>query len=226
MPAFLVLDLRKSLALDRLGDDHRRLARRGKRLPVGAVDRHHVVPVDHDREAPERLHPATVHVHGPAVLRLAALAEPVDIQDRGEVGQLVVPCFVQRLPDRTFGQLGVAAKRPDVVRKLVQVLPGQGDADRDRQPLPQGAGCDVHPGDGGRRVPLQPRAELAKGHHLGVCDRPDGLEHRVAQRRRVSLGVDQVVVVRILGLRPVVLEIASDEDRDQVRGGHRGGRVP
>ena len=132
VPAVLVLDLGEALALDRLGDDHRRLAGRGEGLSVGAVDRRHVVAVDHDREAAERLHAPAVHVQGPAVLGLAALAEPVDVEDRGEVGQLVVPRLVEGLPDRALGQLGVAAQRPDVVGELVEVLARQRDADRDR----------------------------------------------------------------------------------------------
>src|SRR5881396_2428995 len=72
---------------------------------------------------------------------------------------------------------------------------------------------------------LQAGAELPEGHQLGVGDRPRGLEHRVAQRGRVALGVDQVVVVGILRLAPVVLEVAAEEHRDEVRGGHGGGWV-
>src|SRR5712664_3879382 len=36
---------------------------------------------------------------------------------------------------------------------------------------------------------------------------------------------NQVVVVGVLGLVPVVLQVAGDQDRDEVGGGHRGGRV-
>ena len=53
-----------------------------------------------------------------------------------------------------------------------------------------------------------------------VGDGADRLEHRVAEGRGVPLGVDQVVVVGVLGLVPVVLEVAGDEDRDEVGGGH------
>src|SRR5436190_14203342 len=72
---------------------------------------------------------------------------------------------------------------------------------------------------------LQAGAELPEGHHLGVRDRPRGLEHRVTERGCVTLGVDQVVVVGVLRLAPVVLEIAAEEHRDEVRRRHGGGGV-
>src|SRR5207245_5526672 len=115
VPAVLVLDLREALALDRLGEDYGRLARRRERVAVGAVDGSHVVAVDDDREAAERLDPAAVGVHAPAVLGLAALPEAVDVEDRGEVRQPVETSLVEGLPDRAFGELGVAAQAPDVV---------------------------------------------------------------------------------------------------------------
>ena len=225
VPAVLVLDLGESLALDRLGDDHARLVGVGQGLAERAVDGRDVVAVDHDREAAEGLDPAPVGVEAPAVLGLAALAEPVDVPDGGQVAELVVAGLVHRFPDRTLGQLGVAAQNPDVERQLVQVLTRQRHADADRKALAERAGRDIDPGDHGGRVALEAGAELAEGHQLGVGDRPHRLEHRVAQRRRVALGIDQVVVVRVPWLAPVVLQVARDEDRDEVRGRHRGRRM-
>ena len=58
-------------------------------LAVGGVDCLDVVAVDLDRVPAERLEPARVRGEVPAVHRLAALAEPVDVDDRGEVVELV-----------------------------------------------------------------------------------------------------------------------------------------
>src|SRR6266851_8918722 len=99
MPAVLVLDLREALALDRLGEDHGRLAGRREGVPVGAVDGGDVVAVDDYREAAERLHAAAIQVEVPAVLRLSTLAETVDVEDRGEVRELVVARLVEGFPD-------------------------------------------------------------------------------------------------------------------------------
>ena len=181
--------------------------------------------VDHDRVAAECLDPPAVGVQAPAKLGLAALPEPVDVPDRGQVRQLVVTGFVERLPDRALSQLGVAAQHPHVVGQVVEVLSRQCHADADREALAKRARGDVDPGNDRGRVTLEARAELAEGHHLGVGDGAGGLEHRVAKRRRVAFGVDQVVVVRVFGLAPVVLQVAGQEDGDEIRGRHRGGRV-
>src|SRR5260370_26943043 len=85
MPAVLVLDLREPLALDGLGDDHGRLARRRQGGAVRAVDGGDVVAVDDDREAAERLHPAAIRVQRPAVFGLPALAWPVYVADARSV---------------------------------------------------------------------------------------------------------------------------------------------
>ena len=87
--------------------------------------------------APEGLHPPAVHIEVPAELGLAPLAQSVDVPDRGQIGQLVVPRLVERFPDRALGQLGVPAQYPHVVRQLVQVLARQRHADADRQSLPK-----------------------------------------------------------------------------------------
>ena len=222
VPAVLVLDFGETLALDRPGDDHGRLFGVRQRLAVRPVDGAEVVAVDDDRVAAERLHAAAVGVEVPTELRLAALAEAVDVPDGGQVGRLVVRRLVECLPDRSLGELGVAAQDPHVERQLVEVLARDRHTDADGQALAERAGGDVDPRDRRGRVALQARAELAVSHELLVADRADGLEHRVAERRSVTLGVDEVVVVRVLGLAPVVLQVLGDQDGDQVCGRHRG----
>src|SRR3981081_3406944 len=88
-----------------------------------------------------------------------------------------------------------------------------------------GAGRGVDPGQDRRRVTLEWRTELAEGQHLGVGDYAHRLEDRVDERRSVSLGEDQVVVVGLVRVLPVVVEMIADEAREQVGRGHRGGRV-
>ena len=115
--------------------------------PVGAVDLLEVVPVDLDRLPAEGLGPLRVRVEIPAVHRLAALAEPVHVDDRGQVLELVERGVLERLPHRALGHLAVAAQAPDAVREPVEVLAGERHADRDRQPLAERAGGDVDPRD-------------------------------------------------------------------------------
>jgi hypothetical protein len=54
------------------------------------------------------------------VHRLAALAEPVDVDDRDQVVELVVRGVLERLPLGALGNLAVAAERPDAERQPVE----------------------------------------------------------------------------------------------------------
>src|SRR5208283_2203526 len=130
VPVLAVLDLGEAVALEGPGqDDGRLLSAEVPGLAQGPVDRGDVVPVDDDGPGPERGHAAAVGLGVPAVLSGAALAEPVDVDDGDQVGQLVVRGLVEGLPYRTFGYLAVPAQDPDPVRQFVQVLAGQRDAD-------------------------------------------------------------------------------------------------
>ena len=129
-------------------------------LAVGRVDRLDVVAVDLDRMPAERLEPARVRGEVPAVHRLAALAEPVDVDDRGEVVELVEGRVLRRLPHRPLCHLAVAADDPDAEREAVEPLAGDRHPDADRQALAERPGRDVDPGEDGNGMPLEPRAEL------------------------------------------------------------------
>ena len=228
MPAFPVLDLGEAAALEGPGQDDRRLLpAEVSGLGQGPVDRGDVVPVDDEGPGPERGHAAAVGLGVPAVLGGAALAEPVDVDDGDQVGQLVVRGLVEGLPDRALGHLAVAAQDPDPVRQFVQVLAGQRDANAVGQPLAERAGGHVDPGQDRGGMTFQPRAEPpVAGHQLLVGDDPDRLVDRVEQRRGVPLGEDQVVVARVIRVVPVIAKVPADQDGHQVGGGHAGGRMP
>jgi hypothetical protein len=97
VPAILVLDLGEALALHRFGEHDGRVTSvpgRCQRL----VDLGDVVSVDGDGGAAEGLGTPLVGGHVPFQLGGATLAEPVHVDDRGEVAELVVGGLVQRLP--------------------------------------------------------------------------------------------------------------------------------
>ena len=220
-----VLDRLDALALLGLGDDDRRLALGLARLGVGGVDRVVVVAVDRDRVPAERLGAADVGLEVPADHRLAGLAEPVDVDDRRQVVELLVRGVLERLPHRALGHLGVAAQAPGPERQAVEPLAGQRDADRDRQALAERAGGHVHPRDDRHRVALELRAEAAEAQEILVGDRPRRLQQRVVERRRVALGEDQVVVARVLGVLEVEVQVLVEQDGHEVGRRHRGGGV-
>ncbi len=191
--------------------------------PVDLLD---VVAVDRDCVPAERAGTRDVDVEIPADHRLATLSQPVDVEDRGQVVELVVGRMLECLPHRALCHLAVAAENPGVGGDAIEALGGEGRPDSDRKTLTERAGGDVDPGEDGRGVPFEPASELAVREKLLVRDHAGGEVDRVEQRRRVALGEDQPVVRRALRRVEVVAEEAVDEHRQQVGGGHRRGGMP
>ncbi len=227
MQSLAVLDGRHALALEGAGEDRGGLSGGGPGLAEGAVDRADVVPVDLDGVPAEGLEAAGVGVQVVAVPGRSALAEPVDVDDRGEVVEMLVRRVLGRLPHRALGQLAVPAQHPHPVADAVQALARERDADADRQSLAERSGGRLHPGQPpGRGMPFERAAQRAEGEQFGVLDQPDRLERGVQQRRGVSLGQHETVVAGVGGAIDVVAEVVGEEDGHQVGGGHGRGRMP
>ena len=220
-----ILDRLYAAALQCARHDRGRAALGRLRLGVGGLDRVDVVSVDHDRVPAERADPLGVALGVPAQHRLARLAEPVDVDDRDQVVEAFPAGVLERLPHRALGHLGVAAQAPHAVRQAVQPAARDRHADRDRQPLAERAGGDIGRRDARRRVALEPRAELPERQQLLVVDDGGRLQHRVVERRGVALGEDQVVGGGVVEVRRVEPQVAVDQHRQQIGGGHRRGRV-
>jgi hypothetical protein len=104
-----VLDRLDAAALERPRHDRGRNASGELGLPEGRVDRLDVVSVDRYGPPAECARPLDVAVEIPAVHRLARLTEPIDVDDRHEVAELLVRSVLERLPHRALRHLAVAA---------------------------------------------------------------------------------------------------------------------
>src|SRR5581483_6482450 len=91
-------------------------------LRVRGVDLLDVVAVDLDRVPAEGASALDVAAQVPPVHGLAALSEPVHVENGGQVVEAVVAGVLERLPDRALGRLAVAAEHPDAVRQPLEVL--------------------------------------------------------------------------------------------------------
>ena len=223
--AVLALDvggLAGAVALDRAGDDHRRTTGGRHGLVERAVDLLDIMAVDLERVPAVGLGARGVGVEVPAVHRLSALTEPVDVHDRHQLVEPLYAGVLNRLPDRAFGHLGVTAQAPDAVGQAVQVAAAEREPGRDREALSQRAGRDVDPRQRRCRVALQTRSEFPEGQQLVIGDRAGGVEYRIHERRGVALGEDQVIVVGVGGGIEVVVQVVGHQDRHQVGGRHRG----
>ena len=226
VPAVLVLDRLHALALHRARDDRSRPAAR-RRAPPRTRGRSPRRRGRRSRSPPSRTPRARAVYEERSQPCIVSPRWPSRLMSRiaDEVVELRVRRVLERLPHRSLGHLAVAADAPHAIRQPVELLAGERHADRDRQALPERAGRDVDPRDHRRRVPLEPRAELAEGQQLLVGDRAGGLEDGVDERRRVALREDQVVVPRVVRVVEVVAEVLREEHGHQVGRGHRGRRV-
>jgi hypothetical protein len=181
--------------------------------------------VDLDRAPAERAGTGGVGARVPSEHGLAALPEPVDVDDGDQVLEAGVAGAREGLPHGALGELAVAREHPYAVGDPVERLARERDADADGQPEPERAGGDVDPGQSRGGVAFEAAAELAVCGELLLVDRTGGAVHRVEQRRGVALGEDQMVVAGIVGPVEVVAQVASEQHGHEVGGGERRGRV-
>ena len=194
----------------------------GDRVAVGVIDLSDVVTVDLRGAPAERLGPAPEHVSGPSVHRRTALPEAVEVEDRGDVARAVERDRLHRFPDRSLRHLGVAEEDPHPGVAAIEPH-RQRHPEPDREPLAEGAGRHVDPGQLGDRgrMTLERRALLAEGQELVVAERADPFQRRVQTRRGVALRQDEPVVRGVVGVLDVEPEVIGEQDGQQVRAGHR-----
>ena len=109
VPRLVVLDLRKELALEGLGDDARGLALVRGSLVQRVRDGRDVVAVDDERVPAEGLGALAVHLDVVLVHGRLALAETIHIDDVHQVVELVVAGERHRLPHAALGTLAITA---------------------------------------------------------------------------------------------------------------------
>ena len=146
MPGGLVLHEIHALAFDGVGDDHHRPLRLRVRGVDGVADLVEVVAVDLEHAPAEGLELLVERLQRHDLLGRAVEAEVVAVDERREVGELVVAGGHGGLPHRALVALAVAEHAVGAVRVLLH--PGaQGDADREREAVAQRAGRAVDAGD-------------------------------------------------------------------------------
>ncbi len=217
-----------ALALEGAGEDRGRLALGGLGLAVCPVDRVDVVAVHLDGVPAEGLEAAGVGVEVVAVPGRAALAEPVDVDDHGEVVQVLVPGVLGGLPDGALGHLAVAAQHPDAVARYGRAACRPARCRRRREVPARANRWPSRPTAAAGASDALPAGCRACGRSSSsvVVDRARRLVRGVQQGRGVALGEDEAVVAGVCGAVEVVAHVVGEQYGHQVGGGHRGGGVP
>ena len=132
--------------------------------------------------------------------------------------------LLRRRPDGTSPSYASArfACCPSSALPCQPSLACKGDPeDGDRQILTERSGGDVDPRKHRRRMAFEAACELAERHEFVVGDATGRAEERVVQRGGVAPAEDQVIVRGVLRLRPVVAEMAGEQNGHQIGGRQR-----
>ena len=183
-----------------------------------------VVAIDDERVPAERVPARGNLVHLVLELRVAALAERVDVDDAAEVVELVIERDVRRFPHRAFGHLAVAEEHvgPVVGSDAARV---ERRAHRRANALAERAGRDVDKRQPRRRMAFEVGVDLPQVEQIRARKEPRVRPGRVEDRRRMPLRQHEAVVVGILRVLRIEAHLAKEERRDHLGRGHAGRRV-
>ena len=149
-----------------------------------------------------------------------ALLQAVAVDDQGQVGELAVAGGHRRLPVAAFLQLAVAGDDEGAEIGAVH-LPGDGDADRDRQAVAERPGIGL---DAGNVVAVRMAVQLRQRLHVGGqhIERDEaGLgQRRVERAGAVALAQDEAVAAGIARPLRIVAQHAEIEGRQNVGDRH------
>ena len=224
VPSFFAGKKADAVPLIGAGDNRKRTAARGASMIERAHYRRHVVAIDDLRGPALGLEFAAVNFHIVLVHGWLALAESVDIGEHNEIVHAGMPREGRRFPDVSFGQFAVA-------RQHVNSGGGFPDARPDREarahgePLPQGTGGRVHPGNARRGMALEFARKLPQRHEPG--NREDALfrQRRVENRRGMALRHHKSVAADRGGIGRIHLHRIKKCRRHKLRGGKARSRV-
>ena len=135
--AFAARDCAEPFALLGTGDDRQWPGRVVIGRCEGVVDGQQVVPVDLEGPPAEGPGPTGVGTGVTVRHRRPALPQAVDVHDDHEVAEAVVGGVLERLPDRAFSHLAVAAEHEDPGWTALEPTQRQCDADGGRDALAQ-----------------------------------------------------------------------------------------
>ena len=213
-----------AFSLERLRDDHRRLAGGAARLGERIEHLAHVVAVDGDGVPAKRAPARDERVGVAPPLRRPALAEPVDVGDRAQIVEMMERADLRGFPDRSFRGLAVAQQH---VRAVVGIDAArvERNADTGGQALTERSGRDVHERQARRRMALEIRRQLAKLEHLIARERARRRPRGIENRRGVSLRQHEAIGFGMLRVARIEPHLCEKQRRDDVSGGQTRRRV-
>ena len=156
--------------------------------------------------------------------RRLTLAEAVDVHNRDEIAQLVIARERSGFPDRTFGNFAVTEENIGVVIQLILSC-GERHTDADAKSLTERTRRHIGERKARRRMTFEVVAKLAEFQQFGNRDKAVFRPCSVKQRRSVAFRENEAVVVVVMRILRVILHVAEEECRDNIRRRAAGGGV-
>ena len=152
----------------------------------------------------------TFHINADVMTehRRLTLAETVRVHDRDEIAQLVKAREVRGFPNGTFGDFTVTEENVSVVIELV-LLGRKGHADADAETLTERTGRHIGECEARRRMTFKVVAELAEFQQFRNRDKTIFRPRGVEQRRGVSFGQYEAVVVVVMRILRIIFHVAE-----------------
>ena len=174
-----------------------------------------IMPVDVDREPPERLELRRDRFGVHDLLDRRGLLKVVVVHDQRQVRQLELHRGHRGLPHLTLLDLAVTGHDEDVVVLPIETA-GERVPDADRESLAERSRGGLDAGDLSHvGMTLKWRSEFAEAIQLRHREVAGLGEDRVQQRRGMALGKDEAVTVGPVRLLGVVAQNAAEEERDR-----------
>ena len=154
-----------------------------------------------------------------------ALSQPVHVNDRAQVVELLELPDVGGLPDRSFRGLAVAEQD---VRAIVRADPArvERDADGRADALPERSCRNVDKRQPRRRMAFEIRVDPPQLQQLLARKqagfRPRGIEHG----GRMTFGKNESIVIGVLRILRIEPHLAEEQRGHDVRGRHAARGVP
>ena len=177
--------------------------------------------VDRQRVPAERVPAGGDVLHAVSELRGHALPESVDVDDAAQVVELIAKRDARGFPDRSFRHLTVAEQD---VRAIVGLNTAgvQRRADGGADALAERSGGDVDERQPRRRMAFEVGINPPELQEILTRKQPRVRPRRVENRRSMSLGEHETIVVGILRIPRVEPHLAEEQRRDDLGRGHAG----
>jgi hypothetical protein len=216
VPVELVFDLfGKVLSLEGLGEDGERLL--GFVVSGGGIcldDFSDIVTINADSFPSERCESSGINFSFVLLHGGLGLTKGVDVDDGNEVVEVIVSSEVGSFPDRSFSALTITEQGVEFVLDLVHIFGGISHTSGNGKTLSEGSGGYVNELESGDGVAFKLTVDVTEGLEGFLGEETIVSPADVKDGSVVTLGKDEFIVGKVLGVLGVIVHAGFVEEKD------------